>query len=106
MAGLFARYPPPGQLIRVNHHQLHIQPLGHQGPTVLFEAGQAGFSLDWMLVQPAVSRFARTWSYDRAGLGWSEAGSHPRTPQQVVAELHALLGQLQSPSPISWSAIP
>ena len=91
MARLFERYPPPGHLIRVNHHQLHIQRLGHDGPTVLFEAGQAGFSLDWMLVQPEVSRFAQTCSYDRAGLGWSETGPHPRTPQQVVVELHALL---------------
>jgi pimeloyl-ACP methyl ester carboxylesterase len=99
MAGLFERYPPPGELIRVHPHQLHIQPLGHDGPTVIFEAGQAGFSLDWMLVQPEVSRFARTWSYDRAGLGWSEAGPRPRTPQQVVAELHALLSAASVPKP-------
>lgn len=99
MARLFERYPPPGHLIRVNHHQLHIQRLGHDGPTVLFEAGQAGFSLDWMLVQPEVSRFAQTCSYDRAGLGWSETGPHPRTPQQIVVELHALLTAASVPKP-------
>ena len=99
MAGLFERYPPPGQLIQVNHHRLHIHRLGHDGPTVVFEAGQAGFSLDWMLVQPAVSRFAQVCSYDRAGLGWSEAGPHPRAPQQVVAELHALLTAAAVPKP-------
>ena len=99
MAGLFERYPPPGELIRVNHHHLHIQRLGHDGPTVIFEAGQAGFSLDWMLVLPTVSRFARVCSYDRAGLGWSEAGVRPRTPQQVVTELHALLSAAAVPKP-------
>ncbi len=99
MASLFERYPPPGQMIRVNHHQLHLQHLGHDGPTVLFEAGQAGFSLDWMLVQPEVSPFAQTCSYDRAGLGWSEAGPLPRTPQQVVAELHGLLTAAHVPKP-------
>ncbi len=91
MANLFERFPPPGQLIQVNHHRMHIQHLGDHGPAVLFESGQAGFSLDWMCVQPEVSRFAQTWSYDRAGLGWSEAGPLPRTPQQVVAELHSLI---------------
>ncbi len=99
MAGLFKRYPPPGELIRVNHHQLHIQRFGHDGPTVIFEAGQAGFSLDWMLVQPAVSRFARVCTYDRAGLGWSEAGVRVRTPQQVVAEFHELLSAAAVPKP-------
>src|SRR5262249_52481382 len=30
-------------------------------------------------------------SYDRAGMGWSELGPHPRTMHQVVYELHTLL---------------
>ena len=99
MAGLFDQYPTPGKLIQVNDHHLHLHCLDHDGPTVLFEAGQAGFSLDWMLVQPEVSRFARTCAYDRAGLGWSEAGPRPRTPQQVVAELHTLLMEALVPTP-------
>src|SRR5512146_2775290 len=99
MANLFERYPPPGQQIQVNHHNMHIQHLGDHGPAVLFEAGQAGFSLDWMCVQPAVSRFAQTWAYDRAGLGWSEAGPLPRKPQQVVAEFQALIEAAVTPGP-------
>ncbi len=99
MANLFDRFPPPGQQIRVNHHRMHIQHLGDHGPAVLFESGQAGFSLDWMRVQPEVSRFAQTWSYDRAGLGWSEAGPFPRNPQQVVAEFHALVEAEAIPKP-------
>jgi pimeloyl-ACP methyl ester carboxylesterase len=74
-------------------------PDGPDGPTVLFEAGQAGFSLDWLLVQPDVGSFARTCVYDRAGLGWSEAGPHPRAPQRVVAELRALLTAAAVPKP-------
>jgi len=104
MAGLFDRYLPPGQMIRVNNHHLHIQRVQHDGTTVIFEAGQAGFSLDWMLVQPEVSRFAQVYSYDRAGLGWSETGPKRRTPQQVVAELHAMLTAAEVPMPCVFVA--
>ncbi len=99
MANLLERFPPPGQQILVNHQKMHIQHLGDYGPAVLFESGQAGFSLDWMRVQPEVSRFAQTWSYDRAGLGWSEAGPLPRKPEQVVAEFHALVEAAEIPKP-------
>ncbi len=30
-------------------------------------------------------------TYDRGGMGWSERGTQPRTNQQFVEELHALL---------------
>jgi pimeloyl-ACP methyl ester carboxylesterase len=86
--------PPPGQLIDVNGWRLHLNCTGKASPsqpTVILEAGAGGLSVDWSLVQPAVSRFARVCSYDRAGLGWSEMGPHPRTLRQVVWELHTLL---------------
>src|SRR5262249_17098913 len=100
MDTLFARYPAPGTLVRVTDHRLHLYALGAGGPTVLFESGQLGFSLDWMRVQPEVARFTRAVTYDRAGLGWSDAGPHPRTPQRIVAELHTLLAHASVPLPL------
>jgi pimeloyl-ACP methyl ester carboxylesterase len=85
---------PPGQLIDLNGWRLHLHATGKAStsqPTVILEAGAGGFSVDWSLVQPEVARFARVCSYDRAGLGWSELGPHPRTLRQVVWELHTLL---------------
>jgi pimeloyl-ACP methyl ester carboxylesterase len=38
------------------------------------------------------SKFARVCSYDRAGMAWSAPGVQPRTSQQIVKELHTLLG--------------
>ena len=99
MSSLFDRYMPPGQLVQLNNHRLHIQCLVGDGPAVVFESGQAGFSLDWIFVQPGLSDLAHTCSYDRAGLGWSEGGPQPRTPQRVVAELHALLIAARTPRP-------
>jgi pimeloyl-ACP methyl ester carboxylesterase len=84
-------FPPPGQLVDVGGYQLHIHCLGTGTPTVITENGLGGSSPDWGLVQPAVSQTTRICSYDRAGSGWSEASSNPRTSRQISAELHTLL---------------
>jgi pimeloyl-ACP methyl ester carboxylesterase len=86
--------PPPGRLVDLGGWRLHLHCMGEAGdslPTVILEAGAAGFSVDWSLVQPDVARFARVCSYDRAGLGWSDLGPHPRTLRQVIWELRTLL---------------
>jgi pimeloyl-ACP methyl ester carboxylesterase len=86
--------PPPGQLVELSGWRLHLHCTGEASdsqPTVILEAGAAGFSVDWSLVQPEVARFAHVCSYDRAGLGWSDLGPHPRTLAQIVWELRTLL---------------
>jgi pimeloyl-ACP methyl ester carboxylesterase len=86
------KYPPPGRLVDVGGHRLHLYCLGKGTPTVVLDAGLGGGVLDWSTVQPGVSKFARVCAYDRAGMAWSDSGVRPRTSQQVVTELHALLG--------------
>jgi pimeloyl-ACP methyl ester carboxylesterase len=86
--------PPPGRMVDLGGWRVHLHCTGQRRPgepAVILEAGAGGFSVDWSLVQPEVSSFARVCSYDRAGLGWSELGPHPRTMRQVVWELHELL---------------
>jgi pimeloyl-ACP methyl ester carboxylesterase len=85
------RTPPPGRLVSVGHHRLHIRCDGEGGPPVIFDAALGGSSLSWSLVQPAIARLTRTCSYDRAGFGWSEAGPLPRTAGRIADELHDLL---------------
>jgi pimeloyl-ACP methyl ester carboxylesterase len=88
-------HPPPGELVDVGGHRLHIHctgaPLSDDTPTVVMDAGLGGWSLDWAWVQPGVAEFARTCVYDRAGYAWSDPGPTPRDSRQVAAELHALL---------------
>src|SRR5215217_3428463 len=55
------------------------------------DIGAGGSLLDWGPVQPGVAKFSRVCTYDRGGAGWSEPGTQPRTSQQFVKELHALL---------------
>lgn len=87
----FRRHPPPGSLLDVGGHRLHIQCSGAGSPAVIFEAALGGSSVDWYAVQPEVSRFTRACAYDRAGGGWSEAGPLPRDPLRTAEELHTLL---------------
>lgn len=98
-AGDATRYPPPGQLVDVGGYHLHLHCIGEGSPTVIMEAGGNGNVLHWMLVQPAIAQSTRVCAYDRAGMGWSEPGPLPRTPQQIVAELHTLLTNAGIPGP-------
>jgi pimeloyl-ACP methyl ester carboxylesterase len=90
-AGDAKRYPPPGQLVDVGGHRLHLHCVGEGSPTVVLDAGLGAFSLDWGAVQPEIATSTRVCAYDRAGLGWSEPGPLPRSPQQFADELHVLL---------------
>ncbi len=85
------RFPPPGQLVNVGGHRLHIYCMGEGTPAVVMDSGFPASSLSWTFVQPAVARFTHACSYDRSGLGWSDAGPMPRSSRQIVEELRALL---------------
>jgi pimeloyl-ACP methyl ester carboxylesterase len=87
-------YLPPGQLMDVGGHKLHIHCIGTANPgspTVILEAGGGMASPSWAWVQAAVAETTRVCAYDRAGLGWSEPGPTPRDARQVADELHTLL---------------
>lgn len=86
-------YPPPGQFVNVDGHRMHLYCTGSGTPTLLLESGGAESYLVWGKVQPALSRVTRVCSYDRAGLGWSEAVPGPRDAAHVTGQLHALLTQ-------------
>ena len=84
-------YPPPGQMVDVGGHRLHLYCLGTGTPTVILEAAAPGWSVSWSNVQPQLARTTRVCAYDRAGLGWSERGPLPRSGQRMAQELHRLL---------------
>jgi pimeloyl-ACP methyl ester carboxylesterase len=94
-AELAAQFPPPGKLVDVGGYRLHIDGQGDPtgSPTVVLDAGQGEPGLTWASVQPEVSGFARVCSYDRAGLGWSDASPKARTASNIVDEFSALLAQ-------------
>lgn len=84
--------PAPGTHVWVGDHRLHLDCKGSGSPTVVFDAGLGGSSLDWTLVQPEVASFTRACAYDRAGYAWSDPGPMPRNAKSIVSDLEQLLG--------------
>ncbi len=92
--------PPPGQLVDIGGgHRLHVYTAGHGTPTVIFEAGISASSLSWAHVQARVASFARTVSYDRSGLAWSDAARGRITAARCADELHRLISAMDLPGP-------
>ena len=84
-------YPPVGQMVDVGGYRLHINCTSIGSPTVVIDAGWGAWSLEWSGVQREVAKTTQVCTYDRAGMGYSEAGPLPRTAEQFAKELHTLL---------------
>jgi pimeloyl-ACP methyl ester carboxylesterase len=79
------------QKIDIGGRRLHVSQAGSGAATVVFESGLGEAVETWNDVQPQVTRFARTVTYDRAGIGESDPSSRPTTTVSMVEDLHALL---------------
>lgn len=89
------RWPAPGVVV----DGMHVRQVGNHGPSVVFEAGIAATSLNWTLVQEVLASDARTFSYDRAGLGWSRPSRGVRSLARMTDDLRALTQRLAVPRP-------
>ena len=94
-----AAHPPPGQLIDVGGHRLHLNCTGSGSPTVVLEPGGGGMSSNLGWITPGVARATRVCVYDRAGRGWSEPADTPQDGAQIAADLHTLLHRANVPGP-------
>jgi len=66
--------------------------MGTGSPTVVLESGMGDGSAAWMPVQRRMANTTRVCSYDRAGIGNSDAaGGQPRSGTEITEDLHALL---------------
>jgi pimeloyl-ACP methyl ester carboxylesterase len=83
--------PMPGLLVDVGGKKIHINCSGEGSPVVVLDSGLGDTYASWRKVQPEIARFTRVCSYDRAGLGYSDSGSAPRTSKVIAGELHDLL---------------
>lgn len=84
---------PPGRLIDVGGRSLHLHCTGSGSPTVVLEAGAAEGWYTWHFVQESLSKELRVCSYDRAGFGYSDPRSGPRTIAGLNEDLHQLLAR-------------
>lgn len=81
--------------VDVGGFRLAVYCRGKGSPTVVLESGAGSSSGSWSGIEAKVARTTRVCSYDRAGLGNSDARRPPKPKSvpagQVVKELHALL---------------
>jgi pimeloyl-ACP methyl ester carboxylesterase len=100
MANASFKPEPRGAMRDIGGRRLHIVragPADGSQPLVLLEAGAFGFSADWSVVQVRLAdRGYASLAYDRAGLGLSDPGPHPRDGVAIGADLEALLA-LEAP---------
>ena len=78
-------------MVDVGGHRLNIRCAGEGAPAVVLDAGLANDNHAWEPVEKRVSEFTRVCSYDRAGLGKSDAASGVPTSQTASDDLHSLL---------------
>lgn len=83
--------PRVGQAIDIGGRTLNLSCSGQGSPTVILEPGgnSPGYSQLWL--QSKMAAFTRTCWYDRAGVGWSDPPSSPRTSATIVSDLHEAL---------------
>jgi pimeloyl-ACP methyl ester carboxylesterase len=83
--------PRIGQAVYVGGRTLNLYCSGQGTPTVILETGgnSPGYSL--LLQQSKTAAFTRACWYDRAGVGWSDPPSSPRTSATVASDLHEML---------------
>lgn len=84
-------HPPPGMLVDVGDHTLHIHCEGSGSPTVVLEAGAGAWSFAMANIQARLRDSLRVCSYDRAGLGWSESSGSDFDAGSSVTELRTLV---------------
>jgi pimeloyl-ACP methyl ester carboxylesterase len=88
-----AAYPPPGQLVAVNGHRLHVYAEGAGDLTLVFLAGSGTTAptLDFRGLYRLLSDDYRTVVVERAGYGWSEDGGASRDIETVLNETRQAL---------------
>jgi pimeloyl-ACP methyl ester carboxylesterase len=88
-----AAYPPPGQLVAVNGHHLHVYAEGSGELTLVFMSGSGTTApaLDFRGLYRRLSDDYRVVVVERAGYGWSDDGDTPRDIDTVLAETRLAL---------------
>jgi pimeloyl-ACP methyl ester carboxylesterase len=83
--------PRVGQAVDIGGRTLNLYCSGQGTPTVILETGGNSPGYAWLLLQSKMAVFTRACWYDRAGIGWSDPPSSPRTSATVAGDLHEAL---------------
>lgn len=80
-----------GRSVDIGGRTLNLQCTGESRPTVILVSGRTAPGYVWTPTQRGVAEFTRSCWYDRAGLGWSDAGPDPAWGDAAARDLHQLV---------------
>ncbi|MGC2242676.1 MAG: alpha/beta hydrolase [Candidatus Aquilonibacter sp.] len=92
-------YAVPGRRVSVDGHRLNLVCRGSGRPVVVLDAGLGDWSPSWIPIQQRLASRTTVCAYDRAGYGFSDPASSPRTSDAIARELHGLLHAANLPAP-------
>ena len=92
------RYPPPGRLTYSGGRCLHWVDHGGSGVPIIIETGAGSLALGWSDIASEMASRGHVYSYDRAGMGWSEAGRMRQT-RTAADDLVAVIRSIGEPGP-------
>lgn len=79
-----------GRSVDIGGRALNIHCQGDGRPTVMLVSGRTAPGYTWTPSARGIATFTRVCWYDRADIGWSDAGPDPAWGDQAVEDLHAL----------------
>lgn len=80
-----------GRVVCGKNGRWHMQVQGSGDVTVVMESRLGGFAAEWWRVQALLAAQVRVVTYDRAGYGWSDQPTLPRSTEQIAHELREML---------------
>jgi len=102
MAAADGPFKPAGTFHEIGGRKMRLVCQGPKGAghVVWTEAGAFGFAADFAAIQDKLAAEGiRSCAYDRAGLGWSEAGPAPRDGNAITSDLEKLMAASGEPGP-------
>lgn len=79
------------RLVNIGGRRIAMKEAGEGAPTVVLEMGLGGTASTYDAVAREIAGFTHVMWYDRAGLGRSDPAPVPRTIEDIVLDLYALL---------------
>jgi pimeloyl-ACP methyl ester carboxylesterase len=93
-------FSAPGRLVDIGGRRLHLVTAGEGSPAVVIIPALGESVLGWLRILRGAAAETRACVYDRAEIGWSDPPPRwRRTPDILVADLHALLCASGIPAP-------
>ena len=95
------KYPPPGELVQINNHKMHVYIEGQGDITLVFMAGHGTSSptIDFKPLWNRMSDEYRIAVVEKAGYGWSETSSSSRDIDTMLEETRKALYLLRENGP-------